>query len=110
MKANNKTKLLKATYLESYKIEFIFSDGKVNVFDYESTVLRGHEECKPYIDLENFKKFNILGDRKTIAWGENWDMILPFETIYNKHAAKYKEFKIEPGSELDLIMKNLNID
>ncbi len=98
MKPAEETRLLSATYVEGYKIAFTFTDGKINIFDYASTVLRGHEECKPYIDVENFKKFKILEDRKTIAWGENWDMILPFETIYSKKKATFKNMNKKSDS------------
>ena len=72
-----------AKYLKEYKIEILFSDGKVNVFDYKNLVLRGHEECIPYRDIDMFKKFKIVSNSE-IAWGDNWDMLLPLNTLYNK--------------------------
>lgn len=73
----------KANYLNGYKIEITFSDGKVNVFDYENLVMREHEGSIPYRDIEKFKEFEIISNTE-IAWGENWDMILPLHTIYSK--------------------------
>lgn len=82
-------KILKAEYLKDYLIKFTFTDGKVNVFDYTTTVMRNHEETIPYRDIKKFKKFHIIEGGYEIAWGKNWDMILPFETIYNKSKASY---------------------
>jgi hypothetical protein len=101
-------KIISAKYIEDYKIEIVFSDGKINIFDYASTVLRGHEECKPYIDIENFKKFTILWDRKTIAWGENWDMILTFETIYSKKKATFKKMNKKSDSSDKLSNRSMS--
>ena len=72
-----------ATHVGGYKIKIAFSDGKVNVFDYKNLVMSGHEESEPYKDIENFKKFDIINNSE-IAWGDNWAMILPLATIYNK--------------------------
>ncbi len=78
----------KAEYVEGYKIRFTFSDGKVNVFDYEALVNRKHEECIPYRDIKAFKKFKIIRSGSEIAWGEDWDMHLPLAEIYYKTAFK----------------------
>ena len=66
-----------AKHISEYKIKITFSDGKVNIFDYKNLVMREHEETIPYRNIENFKKFSIVGGRTEIAWGENWNMILP---------------------------------
>ncbi len=73
-----------AEYIDGYKIKITFSDGKVNIFDYESIVMNDHEESIPYRDIKKFKKFNIINENTDIAWGENWDMILPIHTLYTK--------------------------
>lgn len=83
MKNKLRITIFSAKHLEEYKIEFTFSDGKINVFDYKNLVMRNHEESIPYRDIENFKVFTIINGTE-IAWGENFDMILPFNTIYNK--------------------------
>lgn len=74
-------KILSAKHLHAYKIEFTFSDGKVNTFDYHKLVMRDHEEAFPYREIEKFKDFQLINNT-TIAWGENWDLILPLHTIY----------------------------
>lgn len=76
-------KIVCAEYQSGYKIKISFSDGKVNIFDYEGLVMRNHRESFPYRNIEKFKQFSIVDERE-IAWGESWDMILPIETIYNK--------------------------
>jgi len=79
----NKIKIESATYIDSYRIKITFSDGKVNVFDYKNLVMRDHEESLPYRDIKKFQEFKIINNTE-IAWGEDWDMILPLDTIYNK--------------------------
>ena len=78
-----------AKYLSGYKIEFTFSDGWVNVFDYENVVMRNHEESFPYRDIKKFRKFKIVSGGTEIAWGKDWDMILPLHTIYAKQKVSF---------------------
>jgi hypothetical protein len=78
-----KVHILSARHLTDYKIEVTFSDGKVNVFDYTNLVMRDHAECVPYREEEAFKQFKVVNNNE-IAWGDNWDMLLPFKTIYTK--------------------------
>lgn len=75
--------IVAAKYHIGYKIKITFSDGKINVFDYSNLVLREHEESLPYRDINKFKKFKIINDTE-IAWGNDWDMLLPLKTIYEK--------------------------
>jgi hypothetical protein len=75
--------IVSAKYVDGYKIKIKFSDGKVNTFDYTNLVMRDHEESKPYRDIEKFKKFKIV-HKDSIAWGNDWDMLLSFDYIYNK--------------------------
>lgn len=88
--------IISAKYVEGYKIEITFSDGKVNIFDYQNLVMREHEETIPYHKIENFKKFSIVEGKTEIAWGKNWDMILPLATIYNKTTVKEKKSPYNP--------------
>ncbi len=82
-------KIVSAEYFGGYKIRFTFSDGKVNVFDYESVVMRNHEESVPYRDVEEFKKFKVI-EGNHIAWGEDWDMLLSLHTIYSKKSISFE--------------------
>lgn len=75
-------KIQSTEYLENYTIRFIFSDGRVNIFDYANLV-RKPINAK-YLDISEFKKFEIIEGSTEIAWGEDWDMLLPLQTIYSK--------------------------
>ncbi len=78
-----------AKYLSGFKIKITFSDGRVNVFDYESMVTRNHEESVPYRNIEKFKKFRIDNSSQSIVWGKDWDMLLTLDTIYNKNKVSF---------------------
>ncbi len=84
-------KIITATYLEDYKIKFKFSDGHINIFDYKPLVTSGHEEFKKYLNVVEFKKFSLIQNKTGLAWGYNWEMILPLETLYNKTTIRYRK-------------------
>ena len=75
-------KILNARYVNDYKIKFKFSDGHINIFDYESLVTSKHKEFKKYLNIIEFKKFSIIKNNTGLAWGDNWEMILPLDTLY----------------------------
>jgi hypothetical protein len=78
-------KIKSVKYVEGYKLQIVFNDGHENIFDYKNIVTSGHEESKPYVDVENFKKFKITSKHTEIAWGENFDeMLVPLDTLYSK--------------------------
>lgn len=81
--------ILRAKHISKYKIQIFFSDGYVNIFDYESLVMRGHGECLPYIKISEFKKFKICDYNIGIEWGENGDLALPLHTIYEKQKVSW---------------------
>lgn len=76
-----------AEYVGGYKISITFSDGHVNVFDYEKLVMRNSDECVPYRPLHKFKKFHVTS-YGSIGWGKSDYMILHTNYLYHK-----KEFK-----------------
>lgn len=59
----------KATYLEDYKIEFLFSDGVVRVVDFSGFLNNAKNPMtRKYLDKNLFKQFEIkFGD---ISWND----------------------------------------
>lgn len=59
----------KATYLEDYKIEFLFSDGVVKVIDFYDFLNNARNPMtRKYLDKNLFKRFEIkYGD---INWND----------------------------------------
>ena len=59
----------KATYLEDYKIEFLFSDGVVRVIDFSDFLNNAKNPMtRKYLDKNLFKRFEIkYGD---INWND----------------------------------------
>lgn len=62
-------KVVKARYIEGYKIEFQFNDGKIKTIDL-STEIYG-EVFEPLKDIEIFKKFSL--NPFTIEWENGAD-------------------------------------
>jgi hypothetical protein len=59
----------KATYLEDYKIEFLFSDGMVKIIDFYDFLNNAKNPMtRKYLDKNRFKRFEIkYGD---INWND----------------------------------------
>ena len=71
-----------AQYIEGYKIQLTFKDGKVGVLDLQDS-LKG---CvfEPLRDIENFKKFSIHPEIKILTWESGAD-IAPEFAYENAH-------------------------
>jgi len=74
-------KIVKATYVEGYKVELQFNDKTIQIVDFENFLLKHpHPVHDKYKDIRLFKQFEIeLGN---IVWGENWDLIFPITQLY----------------------------
>ncbi len=62
-------KVVKAKYLEDYKIELEFSDGKTKIVDLSNEFYG--EVFEPLKDVDYFKKFSL--NPFTIEWGNGAD-------------------------------------
>lgn len=71
-----------AKYLEGYRIQLTFRDGKVGVIDLQNS-LNG-TIFEPLKDIENFKKFSIHPEIKILTW-ENGADIAPEFAYENAH-------------------------
>ena len=72
--------VVKADYLDGYKLRITFNDGKTNDTDFTETIqtLKGYY-CK-FQKLIYFKKFKI--DDANVVWGNDWDLIFPIAKLY----------------------------
>ncbi|MBU0502568.1 MAG: DUF2442 domain-containing protein [Candidatus Margulisbacteria bacterium] len=73
--------LIKAKYLEGYKLKLEFENGKTGIVDFCEYLNKGGI-FKRLKNKEFFKKFYIDKDLGTICWPQNID-IAP-ETLYAK--------------------------
>jgi hypothetical protein len=71
-----------AKYIEGYKIQLTFKDGKVGVLDLQHS-LKGRV-FEPLKDLENFKNFSIHPEIKILTWKSGAD-IAPEFAYENAH-------------------------
>ena len=73
-------KVVKAKYIEGYKIEFTFNDGKVKIIDFEHLLFG--EVFEPLKDLDNFRKFKL--NPFTIEWENGADFAPEFLYSYGE--------------------------
>ena len=70
-----------AKYVDEYKIEITFSNGKTKVVDFLPALEKyGRGYYAKYIKLANFKKFKV--ENGNIVWGKDWDLIFTNESVY----------------------------
>lgn len=70
-------------YLEGYKLNITFNDGKTQVVDFSAlfSVYHDNKTVVKYKTLANFKKFKI--EDSNVVWGKNRDLIFPVHELYN---------------------------
>ena len=76
-------RLLKARYVEAYKIELSFSDGTCGIIDLENELWG--EVFEPLKDLRKFREFVVDPELKTIVWPTGADLAPEF--LYQQAAA-----------------------
>lgn len=58
--------IIKAEYLDGYRIKAVFSNGVSKVIDFSSIIASGKGLCKKLADMNYFKSFQL--DPFTIDW------------------------------------------
>lgn len=96
------TRIKNAVYETDYKIRILFSDGKINVFNYKPAVKSDHQEWSQYLDVTKFKRFKIVDGGRSIAWGKNHEMNLAIDFLYHN-----RQFKPLTKKERKKLMKSL---
>ncbi len=87
--------VVSAKYLDGYRLQVEFEDGKSGVVDLEPRLRRG-PVFRRLLDVATFKQFRINPDFGVICWGDDLD-IAP-ETLYEQ-ATKRKPLQVaeSPG-------------
>ena len=72
-----------AKYLNDYVVRIVFNDNTSKDVDFGKFLnkRKPHSICEKYLNLDNFKKFQI--EDGNIVWGKNWDLIFPENQLYN---------------------------
>ncbi|MCX6271284.1 MAG: DUF2442 domain-containing protein [Bacteroidetes bacterium] len=72
--------IIKADYLEDYKIKFSFSDGIERIIDFSDFLQKAKNPMtKKYLDKEQFKRFSLLhGD---IIWSD-YELCFPIWDLH----------------------------
>ena len=73
--------VIKAEYIDGYRIKILFEDGKCGIVDFSSYKSIGGVFSK-FSDLKFFQSFRVSKELGTIVWGDEID-IAP-ETLYKK--------------------------
>jgi hypothetical protein len=71
----------KVKYLEGYKLEILFENGKRGIIDLKGYIKKGGVFSR-FADLEYFKKFYIDKETGVLCWPDELD-IAP-ETLYSE--------------------------
>jgi hypothetical protein len=73
--------VVNAEYVESYKLEILFSNDKKKLVDFSVFLeTHSHRQYNKYKNENNFKKFKI--ENGNVVWGKDWDMIFPVDDLY----------------------------
>jgi len=71
----------KATYIEPYKVEILFSDKTIKTVDFGLFLVKNpHPVHDKYKDVKLFKEFKI--ESGNLVWGKDWDLIFPINQLY----------------------------
>lgn len=73
--------VIEARYIEGYKIEIVFENGKKGVVDFENYITRGGIFSR-FADIEYFKQYFINKELGVLCWPNDVD-IAP-EILYHK--------------------------
>ncbi len=82
----NDLNITNAKYINAYKIELEFNDGKIQVVDFAPFLNSSkHPEVRKYLDLKLFKQYKIIdGD---LDWND-FDLIFPIWDLYQAKILK----------------------
>ncbi len=73
--------VVKARYIDHYKIYLVFNNQKEGIIDLESIIKKDHRPLFSELsDIEKFKKFKVEAD--TIVWDNGLDLAPEF--LYQK--------------------------
>ncbi|HAA04477.1 MAG TPA: DUF2442 domain-containing protein [Syntrophobacteraceae bacterium] len=89
--------IVSATYLEGYKIELVFENGKSGVVDFTKYVQRGGIFAR-LEDLESFRRFRIDQELGVIVWEGGID-IAP-EVLYSEATEEPLPYWMEVQAEM----------
>ncbi len=82
MSNENKIEVIKATYVDGYRLSIVFNDGKESVVDFSEFITSSTKaSLQKYKELDNFKGFKI--EEGNVIWGKDWDLIFPVDELYN---------------------------
>lgn len=83
---NKEIKITKAAYLQDYKINLEFSDGKNVIIDFENFLKNAQNPItNEFLDKEKFKNYKLVyGD---IIWGD-YELCFPIWDLYQGEIEK----------------------
>ncbi len=87
--------IINAEYVGDYCLRINFNDGVSRIVDFgEFLRASPHPDVKKYLDLKNFKAFQVkYGD---LMWGD-FDLIFPITTLHEGGTIKYTHPKPAPA-------------
>lgn len=81
MKAKHQIiKIISIKYINEYSLLIEFSDGKINIIDFEPFLENSkNPEIRKFLDQSKFKKFKL--ENGDLMWGD-FDLLFPIMDLY----------------------------
>ena len=74
-------KILKVKYLHDYKLEVLFTNGKITTTDFEMFLTNSKNKCiNKFLDKEKFKTVTV--DNGFLSWNDG-EMEISARSVYN---------------------------
>jgi len=73
--------IIKAEYLDSYKLKLYFNDETSRVVDFGNFFSKNnHPQYNKYKKESFFKKYKVV--MGNVVWGKDWDLVFPVYDLY----------------------------
>lgn len=80
-KTPKELKVKKVEYLDLYKLKLLFSDGFVQIIDFEIFLKHAHHpDIQKYLKPKYFKSYSLIDGE--LMWGD-FDLIFPIMDLYH---------------------------
>jgi hypothetical protein len=80
LEAGKEINVQSAHYLGGCRLKITFSDGHVQIVDFESFLQQAHPELRKYLNEQEFTRFSV--EHGNLSW-DDYEMCFPIEDLYS---------------------------